>query len=303
MMIKRDTISIEVLKMIKSNSIDFTMGYLNNYEFKSISSKSGDLSETYYNKNIYGIDRVKNISSIDKVFLNEQPVGFFEYKDHIIIKVFQIKHRISAIPQTECEYYIIPDPDIKIKLIDKTPLVTDETIQINHLLYKWSNRSYTGLGDKILTQLLKYNIRNEFKQCSKPLYRGFALSNAALKRLEKGKTARLKKTIFSSWSEDKEIALEFTVNAIFEYHPKNEVVININLFEEKVFHSLKFCPNKIENEVILLNSPDMLTLHPRQVVKIKESSGYSFFNGKIVDLKDDIEYLEVNLNSSINLNK
>lgn len=293
-----NTIPIEVLKMIKTKSINFTVGYLNNYEFKSIPRKAGDISEIYHNKNIYGIDMSKNISIIDKVFLDEYPVGFFEYKDHKIIKVFPISPRISAIPQTECEYYIIPDPDIKIKLIDKTPLVTYETIRINHLLYKWSYVSTTGVGDKVLTQLLKYNIRDEFKQCSKTLYRGFALSNAALKRLEKGKTVRLRKKIFSSWSEDKDTALEYTVNVIFEYNPKNEVVININLFEEKVFHSLKFCPNEMENEVILLNSPDMLVLHPRQVVKIKESTGYSFSNGKIVESGENIDYLEVNLNSS-----
>jgi len=53
---------------------------------------------------------------------------------------------------------------------------------------------------------------------------------------------------------------------VIEYIAKSEnVLININLFEEKVFGDTYNYPYCNEKEIILINSKDMLTIHPKQV--------------------------------------
>jgi len=263
----------EIIKMINLNSINFTMGYLNTYEFKSLLYEFKSLSHNF--KNIHfedlqlvAMNKLKKVFIIKEIEIHKQPVGFFEYKTFKVIQVFPInlENIISDLTQYY-DYYLVPDPRNRIKLTEKTPLVTDKTVKIHNLICKWGRKASRKVGDKICNTLLKYNL-DEFKECSKTLYRGFNLSKPALKRLEAGKTARLRNRIFSSWSEDKELASDFANNAIFKYEPENEVIINISLFEEKVFQTDIFYEYTTEKEYILLNSPKMLTLHPKQLVKV-----------------------------------
>jgi len=268
-----------LVKMIKSNSINFDMGYLNNKPLKSLVNYANNFPDiSLKDLQLFGIDNKKNISTLDEEYLSTYKgltlVGLFRYKNHTVIKIPPLKVAKVKIGK-QYDYYIVPDPNKKFYLIDDTPLVTDETIEIHNLLYEWSRGSSFEVGDKILTKLLKYNIQNEFKKCSKTLYRGFMFSPIALQKLQEGKSVRLQKRIFSSWSETKEQALEFADDVVLQYQPKNEVVINPNEFEREVFNSTLFYPNSKENEVILLNSPEMLLVHPHQVVEGIESLKHS----------------------------
>ncbi len=293
-----------LIKMIKSESINFDMGYLKHILFKSLVKDADKFPNiSLSDLQLFGIDSAKKVYILEEeyppIYKHKCLVGLFYYNKHKVIKIPPIKFSQIKMGK-QYEYYIVPDPNNNIYLMGDLPLLTNETIEIHNLLYDWTQGYDVNnfkVGDKLLTKLLKCNISEEFRRCYKTLYRGFTFSPPALKKLQEGKTVRLQKRIFSSWSETKEEAKEFAGHVILEYQPKNEVVININLFEREVFKSIQFYPNSYENEIILLNSPEMLTVHPHQVVEGIES--LIPIKGKKKSKKNKI-IPTINLDSSVN---
>jgi len=216
-------------------------------------------------------------------------IGYAEIDNFSIIQRIKIENKHLRI------IYLIFDHFLNFKQNFNLNL---DNLKIFHLLKEWQ---YTDKnGDRFLYLLENIKIPSEFKQCKKPLYRGLNLSPLAIKKIVSGKSVTLLNKKFSSWSENKEQALRHTSikNPIrLMYSPKNEVLINIQLF----YNFIGYYDNlyEYEEEVILVNSPKMLTIFPNQVeIKNDKIRRGKFFKNKYIDKN----YLDVKIESKNRLN-
>jgi hypothetical protein len=256
----------EVIRLIKKNNLKFKCGKLNS----PITDKNSD---------IFKINPVHNYSMPYKGSIGERDiVGLADYKEQLIVQLYlEDPSSIDMFDYEERPQYYIVRSQHKFFIKEETPLVNDTTKNLHGLLIEWGyNTDKTIAGSKILKLSQKSNL-DEFKKCPSVIYRGISLSSDAIERLQSNKIVRLKNLKFSSWSMDKEKAKKFAALAserdddeyeglVMKYSPKNEILINIELFEEKVFKSLDYWPWRGQKELILVNSPEMLILRPEQLV-------------------------------------
>lgn len=235
----------KVVNKVKYNKLDFEYGKLNS----EINDKNSSIKIFFPDSPSIPITPYKGYISTDLI------VGLAEYKNYLIVKAINPKHNEDII-------YIIFTKD-KFYIKEKFPFITEETLYIHGLLLDWSNGEETT---KSAHKILKLNL-NEYRKCPKIIYRGLILRDIAIERLRNNKSVKLSsKYKFSSWSMDKKYAAVFSNGIIMKYSPKDEVVINVELFEKKVFKTLDYWPYPFQEEIILLNSPSILVLKPDQII-------------------------------------
>jgi hypothetical protein len=194
-------------------------------------------------------------------YVSTGTVGVVKHKNFTVLKRFNFEHELGNVYYT---YEVIKDREVILKV--KLGNITDNDIKIMQLLYEWGAEASDEIGKKL--EALK--IPSIYKTIPKQLYRGLSLSSVAHYKIHHNKSIKLENREFSSWSTEVESAQKFArVRPVLIKHfpTKSEVLININLFCKKVFGNEELFPHYLENEVILKNSPDMLIVHPDQVIK------------------------------------
>jgi len=244
---------MDFFKQININKLDFVYGYY------SLTSKN-------YLENGWILDN--NFKQTQVYLKYNNPIGLAKYKNYLIIKNIAFE-QVSDTEYYVIEYYIIEDKD-QLKLEIFLSYLNDTTLKIHNLLCIWgANRN-----PKILDNLSRLQIDSKFKKSKKQLYRGLSLSDKALDKLFNKESISLKKRKYSSWSENLSEAMKFSVEyankgIVLKYTPKDEILININLFETMVFKTLKWYQYFFEKEIILINSQDMLIVNPNDVKYVK----------------------------------
>lgn len=192
-----------------------------------------------------------------KGYLPTKSYGVFIYKNFTVLQNIYFE---SSTP--DYEYYAVKDAKVIFK--KKLDKFTKNDLKLQGLLFKWGDKC----SDKIGEQIEKLGILDKYKKVSNiVLYRGLKLSLPAMKNLSENKPVHLDNRKYSSWSTSIEATKRFGPVTI-KYSPsKEDILININLFSDTVFGNVEIYFHHIENEIILKNSPEMLIVHPDQVVK------------------------------------
>jgi len=252
----------KIYHLIKEQKIDFKYGTSNNYMEIPILARVNYKNEfIHYSKEIYAFNIIRKVN-----IMSHTPIGY-AYIDNIdIIQEISVSNEGNIM----IEYSILLNEMLNFKHNKK---LTFDLIKIYNLIYKWQG------GDeeyrvKFLEMIREIGVPNKYKKVKTPAYRGLKLSDIALEKLKNNQPVKLDNKIFSSWSEDKDYAKDFTIKyinsrqqiykgAIMVYSPKiNEILINMYEFIKDLFPiDLK----NTEKEFILINSPKTLILYPHRV--------------------------------------
>lgn len=252
--------------------------------------------KSYFNKIIPNITRLKfDYFEIDKQFkdpngyilennefkamnhfkFENSIIGIYPFKNFYILRHIYLKSFSTDVTLTS-SYYITSVS------LDGKPLeyINNRTIRIHDLLCEWGS----SRDQSKLKKMEELGISSAFSKYSGVLYRGLQVDDTILNDLKNGDYVNysteinLNKYPFSSWSKNLSTAKMFSVDlhnsrlnkffgVICEYRPKSyEILIDINLFEEKMFNSREYYKFCHEEEVILINTPKLLLLKPKELL-------------------------------------
>jgi len=259
--------------------------------------------KSYFNKIIPNITRLKfDYFEIDKQFkdpngyilesnefkamnhfkFENSIIGIYPFKNfyilrHIYLKSFSPNRSIIS------SYYITSVP------ISGKPLeyINNKTLKIHDLLCEWGDSE----DQTILKKMEDLGINSAFSKYSGVLYRGLRVDEKILDHLKNGYSVNYNDENtstdypFSSWSKNLSTATRFSVDphdlklnkffgVICEYKPKSyEILIDINLFEEKMFNNRGYYKFFNEEEVILINTSNSMLLRPKELLYCGRENG------------------------------
>jgi hypothetical protein len=224
-------------------------------------------------------------------------IGFAKVSNLAITQHVEYKKRKFKI------WYRIYGEIDKINKLVSLPNANFKLLKIKELIKAWQHGTdffNSVKSDRVLYMIDYIGVPEEFKQCKKPLYRGVNLSPPAIKKIFKNKSISLQDRKFSSWSTDKNRAIEFVgrdndiQGILLEFSPTKEVLINVPFFLKKVFKEPLTLDYNMEKEVILKNSPKMLIAAPEQFIFTKKTVDSLELKSKL-----NREFLNVNIRARL----
>jgi len=251
----------EIVALIKNSKIKFEYGYI---DPKSSKNKV----ESYI---------LKNSLTSKPCTISVDPVGYAVIKNFKIIK----ENIVYLHGLNNDSFYIIREDNSFLK--HELHFLNENTLLIHELVSKWAKHPRMETAKKIEKSLVPV----QCKKVDYPLYRGLNLSLPALQKLANGLKAQLKKTSYSSWSNDITLAAAFVEEdgVVLKYFPRDEVVIDINAFEKLVFDTLEYYPRLNEKEYILKNNSNILEVNPYTSFFVIDKSivNYEIFKKKYLE--------------------